>query len=49
MTAQQLYERVYANSAAWHETEDPQERQRLHKENVALREAGRTDGTKQQL
>lgn len=42
MTAQQLYERVYANSAAWHETEDPQERQRLHKENVEL--YGKLDG-----
>lgn len=42
MTAQKLQEQIQANSLAWHESNDPEERNRLHEENVAL--YGKLDG-----
>ena len=36
MTVQQLKDKIAANSAAWHETEDEQVRKALHEANVAL-------------
>lgn len=36
MTVQQLQDKINANSAAWHQTEDESERARLHEENVSL-------------
>lgn len=36
MTVQQLKDKIAANSAAWHETQDEGKRKALHEENVAL-------------
>ncbi len=36
MTVQELKERIHANSAAWHQTRDPERREALHRQNVWL-------------
>lgn len=36
MTVQQLKDKIAANSAAWHETDDQKKKDALHQENVAL-------------
>lgn len=36
MTVQQLKDKIAANSAAWHETDDEKKKEALHQENVAL-------------